>query len=533
MIRNLFQASTTVASAALIVGTFSLLSRLAGFVRDRILIGLFSPDSLDIYYQSFRLPDLLFQLFVVGAISASFIPVFTRAWKEEDKERAWRYTSNVLHVVLLFFGFIAFVAFFAAPFLATLIAPGFSPEKQAAVAQMTKIIFLGQFFFAISMVFGSVLQGVKQFFIPSFAPIIYNAGIIFGALFFVPVFGMAGLAWGVVLGSALHALVQAVGVFALGYRWKPYIRITDPDLLFTLWQTLPRILGLAINQFNFLMMSAVASHLMVGAVRNLNLAYNLNFFPIGIIAVSYAVAAYPTFCERVAHKDMSGLRTSFSLTIRQVMFFMIPATILFLLLRAQIVRVVFGAEGLDWDATVEIANTLGIFALSFFAQASIFILVRAYYALEDTVSPFVIGLAAAIVNIALAIPLAATYGIFGLAIAFSASSMIQMALLWAFLRMKTDGLDEQRILTSMIILCITGLAAAFATQGTKYAVVQFVELNTFWNVFFQSVISSVVGLTVYIFGAHLLKSPELKSILSGVQRKFLKTAQPTEVGDVT
>jgi putative peptidoglycan lipid II flippase len=534
MIKQLFQASPTVASAALIVGTFSMLSRVAGFARDRILIGLFPADTLDVYYQSFRLPDLLFQLLVVGAISASFIPVFTRAWKEDEKERAWKYTNNILHVVLLLFGILSLIAILFAPLLSPIIlAPGFTPEKQTAVAQMTRIIFLGQFFFAFSMVFGSVLQGAKRFLIPSFAPIIYNAGIIIGALFIVPLLGVMGLAWGVVLGSFLHALVQAVGAFSLGYKYRPYIKFNDPDLLQTAWQTFPRIMGLAVNQVNFLMMSAIATHLVSGSIRNLNLAYNLNFFPIGIIAISYAVAAYPTFCERVAHRDIPGLRASFSLTTRQVLFFMIPATVLFLLLRAQIVRVIFGSQGLDWSSTIEVANTVAIFALSFFAQATIYIAVRAYYAMEDTVSPFLIGLASAIVNLALAIPLAATYGIFGLAIAFSASSMLQLALLWAFLRQKTDGLDERKIFTSLAALSVAGIGCAMAAQGMKYVVVQFIQLDTFWGVFLQSGVASVAGLSLYVLLAYLLKSPELKSILSGVQRKFLKNAQVAEVGDVS
>ncbi|MFA5946735.1 MAG: murein biosynthesis integral membrane protein MurJ [Patescibacteria group bacterium] len=536
MIRKLFSASSTVASAAFIVGAMSLLSRIAGLVRDRVLIGAFNGQSgnvLDVYYQSFRLPDLFFQLLVVGAVSASFIPVFTRAWAGDDKTRAWKYANNVLHAVVLLFAVISAVAILGAPALAPLLAPGFTVEKQMAVAEMTRIIFLGQLFFAASIVFGSILQGTKRFFLPAFAPIVYNAGIILGALFIVPVVGPIGLAWGVVLGSCLHMLVQLIGAISVGYRYQPYLHLKDPDFLLTAKQTLPRVLGLAVNQIEFLLMSILATYIAAGAVRDLNLAYTLNFVPIGIVAVSYAIAAYPTFCERAAAKDLAGLRATFSLTMRQVMFFMIPATVLFLLLRAQIVRVVYGADGLDWPATISIADTLAIFALSFFAQAANFILVRVYYALEDTMTPFIFALLGGLLAVGTAVPLSQAYGTFGLAIAFSGSAMIQAAFLWVFLHHKIGGLDEKKILYSVFVFSLAGILSAFATQGAKYGVVKYITLDTFANVFLQFSVASVVGLGVYLLAAYFFKSPELRSITAGLQKKFLKAAQPAEVGDVT
>jgi len=535
MIRKLFSASSTVASAAFIVGAMSLLSRVAGLVRDRILIGAFGGQSgnvLDVYYQSFRLPDLLFQLLVVGAISASFIPVFTKSWVADDKARAWKYTNNVLHFVLLIFIVISGLVIAFAPWIAPALAPTWTPEKQEAVADMTRIIFLGQLFFAASIVFGSILQGTKRFFLPAFAPIVYNAGIILGALFIVPITGPIGLAWGVVLGSFLHMLVQLIGAISVGYRYQPYLQLRDPDLILTAKQTIPRVLGLAVNQVEFLLMSVLAATIADGAVRDFNLAYTLNFVPIGIVAVSYAIAAYPTFCERSAVQDMAGLRASFSLTMRQVMFYMIPATVLFLLLRAQLVRVVYGADGLDWASTILIADTLAIFAISFFAQAANFILVRMYYALEDTLTPFVIALFGGILAVGTALPLSHAYGMFGLAIAFSGAAMIQTAFLWVFLHHKIGGLDEKKILYSVFVFSLSGILSAFATQGAKYAIVRYITLDTFANVFLQFMLASFVGGGIYLLAAYFLKSPELRSITAGLQRKFLKAAQPAEVGDM-
>ncbi|KKW28956.1 MAG: putative peptidoglycan lipid II flippase MurJ [Candidatus Uhrbacteria bacterium GW2011_GWD2_52_7] len=527
MMKRLFASATTsVTSAAVIVGGFSLLSRLVGFFRDRILSGIFGKgDELDIYYAAFSIPDLLFQLLVIGALSASFIAIFTKYF-EKDDARAWRFTNNVLNLLLVAFSVLTAIAILFANPLAQLIAPGFSPEKQQAVASMSRILFLGEFLFAISMVFGSVLQGARRFLLYSFAPIVNNVGIIIGAVFFVPHMGLMGLGWGSVLGAALHALVQAIGVFWLGYRYQFIMNWRDADVVRTLKQMVPRVMGLAVNQVNYLAMTMVATLLATGSRTVLQFAYNLNFLPIGVVAVSYAVAAYPTLC--IHEGNPKAFRETFSSTVRQVLLFMIPSTVLFLLLRAQIVRVVLGAGKFDWTATIETADTLAFFAMSFFAQAVVFILVRAFFAKEDTMTPFFAGLASALVNVGLAFLLSAQYGVAGLGIAFSISSIVQLAILWVLLHMKIGSLDEKRIIVTILKLSIAAMAGGVVTQWTKYELVKYVSLDTFVNVFLQGAVAGMAGILVYVVVAMLLKNDEMLDVVNGMRRKFLKAAKPEE-----
>ncbi|MFH1712478.1 MAG: lipid II flippase MurJ, partial [Patescibacteria group bacterium] len=257
MFRRIFNGkSKTIASAAVIVASFSILSRLIGFIRDRILAGTFGAgDELDIYFAAFRVPDLLYQLIVVGALSASFIPLFTNYYLRGKEKNAWQLTNNLLNIIAIVFGVFVIVAAIFAPQLAPLIAPGFTPEKQLAVAQLARVMFIAQFFLAISMVFGSALQGAKHFFLYSLAPIFYNLGIIAGVVFFVPILGLMGLAWGVVLGAILHLTLQGVGVSALGYRYRPNFTWKNDDIRYTIKHMLPRVMGLAVNQVNFLAMT--------------------------------------------------------------------------------------------------------------------------------------------------------------------------------------------------------------------------------------------------------------------------------------
>lgn len=529
MMRSLFSsAATSVTSAAVIVGGFSLLSRVVGFLRDRILAGVFGKgDELDIYYAAFSVPDLLFQLLIIGALSASFIPIFTKYFGK-DNDKAWRFTNNTLNVLLVAFIVLTAVAFiFAEPF-AAVIAPGFDAVKQHAVAQMSRLIFVGQILFAVSMVFGSVLQGARRFFLYSFAPIVNNVGIIIGALFFVPIFGLWGLGIGTVLGALMHAVVQAAGTYTLGYRYAPVFDLRDGDLRKTFKQMAPRVLGLAVNQVNFLAMTMVATLLASGSRTILQFAYNMNFFPIGVVAVSYAVAAFPTLCDHAGKNDADGFRSTFSSTVRQVLLFMIPATVLFLLLRAQIVRVVVGAGKFDWAATIETADTLAFFALSFFAQSLIFILVRAFFAKEDTVTPFVAGIVSALINIGASMWLSRDYGVVGLGMAYSVSSIVQMIILWVTLRVRIGSLDEGRILKSVAIMSAAAVACGVVTQAVKYELVKYITLDTFVNVLMQGMIAGFAGLAVYVIVAMLFGSSEMAVFVASVRRKLLKSAKPEE-----
>jgi putative peptidoglycan lipid II flippase len=529
MIKKLFSTATTsVVSAAVIVAGFSLLSRVVGFIRDRILAGIFGAgDELDIYYAAFRVPDFIFQLVVIGALSACFIPVFTKYFGKDD-ERAWKYTSNVVNILLVAFLIIAAVGVMLADVYTPWVVHGFSPEKQAAVVDATRIMFLGQAFFAISMVFGSVLQGAKRFILYSFAPIVNNIGILFGAVFLVPLFGLMGLAWGAVLGALLHALIQTVGVYALGYRYSFSLDLFDKDVQQTIRQMGPRVMGIAVGQFNFLLMTIIATGLVAGSVTVLQFAYNLNFFPIGVIGVSFAIAAFPTFCEFAKGNETTKLRDAFSSTVRQVLFFIIPATIISLLLRAQIVRLVFGAGIFDWTATSITADTLAMFAVSFFAQCLVFIVIRVFFAYEDSWTPFAAGVIAAIINGVGGFVLAPLYGVPGLAWAFSLSSMVQLAILWVLLKGKLGSLDERVILRSTLILSLAGIAAAAVTQSMKYAVVEYVQLDTFMNVLLQTVIAGGAGLFMYFATAFILHSPEMLAFANGVRARFIRTAKPTE-----
>lgn len=526
MLRALFsRQAKSITSAAFVVAVFSVLSRFIGFIRDRILAGQFGAgDTLDVYFAAFRVPDLLFQLIVTGALSASFIPLFTKYYAKGKEKDAWKMTNNLLHIVLFSFILLSIIVMIFAPQGAALIAPGFNVEKQMAVADLMRIMFLAQVLLSVSMVFGSVLQGAKRFLSYAIAPVFYNIGIIIGALVFVPYFGLTGLGYGVILGALLHLLTQTIGVFMIGYSYMPIFDIKHPDVRYTVKHMLPRILGLAVNQLNFLGMTILASLLAAGSVTILQFAYNLNFFPIGVFAVSYAVAAFPVFCELAQAQKWKKFTENFSLTVRQIMFFVIPAISGFIILRAQIVRLVLGAGDFDWEATILTADTLALFAISFLFQSIVFVLVRGFFALDDTKTPFLVGLISASINIGVAVLLIPHFSVMAFGIAFSLSAAIQCLLLWLLLRLRVGNLGEWSILQSAVILSVSGLVSAAAMQWVKTLIGHLVSLDRFVNVLLQGGVAGGIGILTYLFVAFLLKSPELGLFFSSVKRRLVKKA---------
>lgn len=521
MLRKLFNGQVnSITLAAGLVALSSLLSRFLGLIRDRILAGEFGAGStLDIYYAAFRVPDLIFNLLVLGALSAGFIPIFTSFLKDEQaRQSAWNLANNVLNYLLVGVGILSLVGIIAAPVLVRLIAPGFGAEDQALVTSLSRIMFLSPLFLGISGIFGGILQSFKRFVVYSLAPIFYNLGIIVGALYFVDLWGIYGLAWGVILGAALHMAVQLPAVYALGFRYRPVLKSHDAGTREIGRLMLPRTMSLAVAQINLVVITAIASGLESGSLTIFNLANNLQFFPISLFGVSFAIAAFPALSAAADRLD--DLQEHFSRTIRQIFFFIIPATVFIIALRAQIIRVVLGTGNFNWQDTVLTMNTLGFFALSFFAQASIPLLNRMFYARRNSVTPLYLGLMTVAANVILALIMAPLLGVGGLALAFSIASILNFLLLWFFLSRTLGSLDIGKILNSVLKFTAGAVLAGSTIQLVKLAVWPFIDMSRFSGVFIQLGASFSAGLLIYLGVCYVLGSEELASFWAALKQRL-------------
>jgi putative peptidoglycan lipid II flippase len=519
-LKTLFTSqSKTITSAAIILGASSLISRLFGVLRDRVLASQFGAGSeLDMYYAAFRIPDLIFNLLILGSLSAGFIPVFTGILA--NKKKAWELVNIVFNLIVFSLLAISAVLVLIAPGLVALITPGFKADQLAITVRLTQIMFLSLMFLGISGIFGSVLQSLRSFFIYSIAPILYNIGIIFGAIFLVPYLGIYGLAWGVVAGAFLHMLIQLAAAYNLGYRWQWVLDLKNKSLQKILILMVPRTLGLIVTQINFLVVTVIGSTLAAGSIAVFNLANNIQSLPLGLFGVSFAVAAFPALSELADHKKK--FIETLSLAIRQIMFLVVPSSALLIVLRAQVVRVVLGSGKFSWNDTVLTLETLSFFAFSLFAQSLILLLARAYYARQDTKTPFFAGIASALFNIALSLYLVKYFGVLGLALAFSLANILNFALLAFILRLQLGSLDETRILFSTAKILVASFMMAIVAQAIKYPMVQLMGLNTFWGIALQMIAATSGGLATYIFVGWLVKCEELTLFIDSLRKRVLR-----------
>ena len=519
MFKKIFQSqSKTIAAAAVILGAASLVSRFLGLFRDRILAGQFGAgDELDIYYAAFRIPDLVYSLLVLGAISAGFIPVFIQ-YLQKDKKQSWYLANSVLNLMALSLVVVCALLIILTPWIIRLVAPGFSSEKLSLTVQLTRIMFLSPFFLGLSAVFGGILQSFRRFLIYSLGPIMYNLGIIFGALVLVNHFGLMGLAYGVVLGAFCHMLIQIPSAYLAGFRWQPIadFKFAGVRRIFKIMP--PRILSLALSQINFWIMTILASFLAVGSVAVYNLAHNIWSFPLGVFGISFVLAAFPKLSATAQKKDIAGFVKTFSLTLRQILFFTLPAAALFIILRAQIVRVILGTGRFDWQDTVLTFQTLAYFSLSLFAGALILLFLRGFFAWEDTRTPFLLGLLSTVVYLSSAWFLARFLGVPGLALGFSLGSFVYLILLFIALRKKIGLLDEKNIFVSGIKMIIASFLAALTAYLTLRFLAPLVNTGTGLGLLIQGGLAGIAGLLIYFLFAWLFRLDELKLFLSSLFR---------------
>lgn len=522
---RLFGPSASVTAAAAIIGVAGIASRLLGMLRDRILAGQFGAGAdLDSYYAAFRVPDLLFNLLVVGALSAGFIPLFTQRLRAAGASgrltatpEAWRLFTDALNFLLVALVVVAGLAILLAPWYVPLITPGFAPPQRETTVQLTRILALSPILLGVSGLVGSVLQSFRRFLVYSLSPVLYNVGIIVGALAFVPRWGIDGLAWGVVLGALLHLLVQLPLLAHLGFRYRTSFRPADATLRRMLRLTLDRTFALGITQINLLITTTIASTLAAGSIAVVTFANNLQSVPLGLFGLSYAIAAFPVLAA-VRH-DRGRYAASLSQTMRQILFFIIPASVLMVVLREQIVRAVLGSGQFDWEDTRRTVEALGWFSASLFAQSLAPLLARACFAREDSRTPLLASIVSEAVNLGAVLLLVRPLGVTGLTLAFSVASVVHCMLLWLALRRQVGDLDEPAVWRSLWrVLVASGVTAACAA-GVVKVISPLVGEETWAGVALAGGSAALAGVVAYGAVSLALGTPEALSLWAALRRR--------------
>lgn len=546
MINRFFNFQTkTVTFAAFLLFFSAGVSAFLGLVRDRILAyKLGAGIEVDIYAVAFRIPDFIYGILIMAGISAVFLPLFSEYF-QKNKEEAWKFTNILLNVFLLIIILLCGILAIFTPYLINLIAPGFSPAEKQTTASLTRIMFLSPILFGLSSIFSGILHYFNRFLIYSLAPILYNLGIIFGILFLLPLFGLSGLAYGVILGAFFHFLLQVPAAKNSGYQYHPILNLKYPGLAKAFKLMIPRTIGAAAYHFNLIAVTAIASTLSVGSIAVvLYYSNNLQHIPVALVGIPFALASFPTLSRAWVNGVKEIFLENFSLVFRQILFLIIPISVLMFLLRVQIIQLVLGTGQFGWWETRLTAASLGIFSFSLFASAFIPFLARVFYSFQDTKTPFFIGLISIVLNISLCllfISLLSSPGFFqklaietlklqgvkniaviGLPLALSLSAIFQFSLLFLFLQRKISSPNLKEIWASFKKIAIAGSVAAISVYFILRITPNLLEMNTFLGVLFQTVLAVIFGIFVYLLITFLLNSPELKTIKSSFLSQFQK-----------
>ncbi len=495
------------ARAAAIVMVAFVLSRALGLLREVVIGSQFGTSrELDAYLAAFRIPDLIFQLIAGGALGSAFIPTFTSYLAHGNEEEAWRLASSVLNIVaIVLISCAALAGIFAPHLVAHVVVPGFSSDEQALTVGLMRIMLIAPVVFGISGIAMGILNSFQHFLLPALAPAMYNLAIVAGAVFLAPTMGVYGLAIGVVAGSVLHLLIQLPELLRRGLTYRPLLDIAHPGEREVGRLMLPRVLGLATVQVNFLVNTLLASGLADGSLAALNYAWMLMLLPQGIFAMAIATAAFPTLSELAAREELGELRATLSEALRLILYLSIPASVALIVLAEPLIQLLLQRGRFDPSSTQVVAWALRFYALGLLAHSALEILTRAFYSLHDTRTPVLIGVGAMILNIILSVILIGPLLHGGLALANSVATIVETLVLLTILRGRLEGVDGARLLRSGLKI---GLAALVMSIGVSW----FGGIVPGSSILVRGGGAILFGGAVYVVASLLLRSEEATAL---------------------
>lgn len=518
--------------AAFWLASFSIFSQILAFLRDRLLAHNFGAgQQLDIYYTAFRIPDFIF-VTVGSLVSISvLVPMFSKK-ATKDSAAMKSYTNSI------FTGFSALIvlscglAFFLMPYLAKFLFKGFDTDSVLQIVKFSRVLLFSPLLLGLSNFFGAIVQYEKRFLLHSLSPLFYNLGIISGTIFGAANFGVMAVVCGVIFGALMHMFIPA-GFLVWGKK-LPILtkKINWIEIKETVFISLPRALALSATQIINIVFTVIASFFSAGAIAVFNLGLNLQSVPLSIIGASYSLAAFPTLSEHYAMKNIKECGRHINESLRYIIFWTLPISVLFIILRAHIVRIVLGTGAFDWTDTKLTAAVLSLFAISFVFQSAQLFLTRSHYALGKTKMPLIIGLFGAFVTVILAILFYTGYfsgfvlwlqnylevenlpgaNIIILPLSFSLGSLFSVFGLWLFLDREAKIEAKNNLLRTFFEVLIAALVLGVTTFYALRLFDDFFTLNSLSGVLGHAVVSGLVGIIVAVMALLLFKNREIKEI---------------------
>lgn len=539
----LYKETDTLNQAALLLGSFAFLSQVLAFLRDRLLAHIFgASQELDIYYAAFRIPDFIF-ITVASVVSLSVLIPFIIEKDSQGVEVLKDFINNIFSFFSILIIVVAGIAFFLMPTISGILFKGFSSEALAEVVFISRILLLSPIILGFSNLFGSITQAYNRFAIYALAPILYNAGIIVGIIFFAEKLGVVGIVIGVVLGACLHAFVQIPFVIKQGLFPSFSSKFNFSLIAQVAKISLPRTLTLSLSSLGLIFLVSLASLMDTGSISILSFSINLQAVPIAIIGISYSLAAFPTLSRHFKENNIEIFVQQIAATARFIIFWSLPITALFIVLRAQIVRVILGSGLFDWNDTRLTAAALALFALSAMFQSLSLLFIRGFYSAGFTRKPLFINLISVIVLVGSTWGLVKFFylsegfrqfistllkvedlpgtAVLMLPLGFSIAAIFNGLLHWIAFEKQFSGFSRGVIRTffeSFVSSVVVGVVAYIGLNIFVYAF----DTTSLVGIFLQGFVSGVIAILAGILVLTLFKNKELKDVWSVVKGKFWK-----------
>lgn len=530
--------------AALLLGGFAFLSQLLGLIRDRALAHFVGAGPmLDIYYAAFRIPDFLY--ISIGSLASVTVLMPFLVDKinntTENTKKAKEFLNNIFTAYMVFMVLCCILIVIIMPLLVHYIAPGFNETQTKILITTSRIMLLSPIFIGLSNLIGTVTQLFRHFIIFSLSPIFYNIGILVGVLLLYPLFGVYGLAYGVIFGALMHFLIQVPVVVRHGF-FPGIINIKWKEVMQVVKLSAPRTLTLSTNSLAFIVLIAIASTLKEGSISLFTFAFNLQSVPVGIIGISYSVAAFPILVKSFSMKDMDNFISQIVMAARQIIFWSLPVITLLIVLRAQIVRVILGSNTFTWFDTRLTAASVALFVISLATQGLVLLFVRGYYAAGNTKKPLLINVFSSVMVIVFAKVFIYIFDTFptvlfelekilrvkdvpgtvmlALPLAYALGSLLNFFLIWILF--KKDFFYDKRISLAVTFShsSLSAICLGLVTYGFLGVFDKVFDINTGRGIFLQGFLSGVLGIISGIIVLILLKNKELLDISKALKNKF-------------
>jgi putative peptidoglycan lipid II flippase len=507
-------------------------SRVLGVVREQVLAAYFGAgNAMDAFNVAFRIPNLVRDLFAEGAMSAAFVPTFTRRLTSEGKESAWRLGNNVITALLLITTLLVVLGIVFAGPLVRLFAGEYADVegKLELTVFLTRIMLPFLTLVALAAAFMGMLNALHRFFIPALSPAMFNVGTILCAVILVPLMprwglpGIAAVAIGTIVGGFLQAATQWPALAREGFRYRPRLDLQDDGLRRVLVLMGPGTIGLAATQVNVFVNTVLATGAGTGAVSWLNYAFRLMYLPIGLFGVSIATAAVPAVSRHAAADDRRGIRSTVADALSLMLMLNVPATIGLIALSTPVIRLIFERRAFTPDDTAATAAALQFYAIGLVGYSVVRIASPTFYALNESRTPVKVSIASVLVNAALNIALVRVLGYRGLALGTSIAALVNAITLLVLLRRRLDGLDERRVIVSFAKITVASLVMGAAAVAVDRYSAAWLPGDALLPQVLRLAAAIGVAVAVLAAVAHLLHIDEFRRGVALVTSRFRRS----------